>query len=365
MKKPILITCALILLAFGSMHAQIIGALQLTTSVTVATACVAPCDGTANVKAAGGTPPYTYNWSSTPTQTTATATGLCPGTYTVLVNDANAGIPNYATATVTITCNSGTGGSLSVSVTPTPANTCVAPCDGSALATASGGLAPYTYAWSSIPVQSTQNVTGLCPGTYTVVVRDATTPMPNMASMTTTITCSMIGPGALAVTTTVTAATNCTAPCNGTATAIAAGGTPPYSYVWATTPTQTTQTATGLCPGSYSVTVYDSGSSIGTAKGVATITCSGTIGIGSIFLDENISLFPNPANDQLNLQFSVAMDQVSISVRSILGTELLRDAFDVKGNYIRTLDISSLPAGIYSLEIIAGEAVLTKQFIRQ
>jgi len=46
---------------------------------------------------------------------------------------------------------------------------------------------------------------------------------------------------------------NCTV-CNGTATAsITACGS--FNYAWSTSPVQTTQTATGLCPGNYSVTL--------------------------------------------------------------------------------------------------------------
>lgn len=45
--------------------------------------------GTATVEAMGGTPPYTYQWSTTPPQTTPTATGLPNGDYIVTVTDAN------------------------------------------------------------------------------------------------------------------------------------------------------------------------------------------------------------------------------------------------------------------------------------
>ncbi len=46
-----------------------------------------PCTGTAQVTASGGTPPYTYLWNSG--QTTSGIFGLCPGTYTATVTDAN------------------------------------------------------------------------------------------------------------------------------------------------------------------------------------------------------------------------------------------------------------------------------------
>ncbi len=44
---------------------------------------------------------------------------------------------------------------------------------------------------------------------------------------------------------------------DGTATAIAYGGTGSYSYLWNTVPTQTSNMATGLSMGVYTVTVYD------------------------------------------------------------------------------------------------------------
>jgi PKD repeat protein len=45
--------------------------------------------------------------------------------------------------------------------------------------------------------------------------------------------------------------------CDGNATVSATGGTPPYTYLWNTSPVQTTSIATGLCAGSFSVTVTD------------------------------------------------------------------------------------------------------------
>ena len=48
----------------------------------------------------------------------------------------------------------------------------------------------------------------------------------------------------------------CNGQCNGTATATTSGGTVPYTYLWSTTG-QTTSAVSGLCPGTYSVTVTD------------------------------------------------------------------------------------------------------------
>jgi gliding motility-associated-like protein len=50
----------------------------------------------------------------------------------------------------------------------------------------------------------------------------------------------------------------CNSQCNGSATSAPSNGIAPYTYSWSTTPVQTSSTATGLCPGSYTVTVTDS-----------------------------------------------------------------------------------------------------------
>jgi len=76
------------------------------------------------------------------------------------------------------------------------------------------------------------------------------------------------------VSTTVAA---CATP-NGTATATATGGSGNYTYIWNTTPPQTTATAINLYPGTYTVTVYDGACSsvatgiVGTTSNMAATT---------------------------------------------------------------------------------------------
>jgi len=135
----------------------------LTITVNVssvnATTC-SGCNGTASVTATCGVAPYTYNWNNG--QTTQNATGLCAGTYSVIVND---GACSQDTAYVTITSGSG---SLTVSTSQT--NAACGANNGSATATAASGTAPYTYSWSN--GQTTQTVTNLSAGSYTVSVSD-------------------------------------------------------------------------------------------------------------------------------------------------------------------------------------------------
>lgn len=61
----------------------------LTATLTSSSDTDQNTNGTASVTPAGGTPPYTYEWSSNPTQTNPTATNLSSGNYQVTVTDAN------------------------------------------------------------------------------------------------------------------------------------------------------------------------------------------------------------------------------------------------------------------------------------
>ena len=49
--------------------------------------CYGDSIGTATVTVSSGSPPYTYQWNDSQSQTMATATGLCAGTVGVTVTD--------------------------------------------------------------------------------------------------------------------------------------------------------------------------------------------------------------------------------------------------------------------------------------
>ena len=140
--------------------------MSATTSATDASA--GGCDGTATVSATGGVQPYTYLWDgSAGFQATATAAGLCAGTYQVTVTDASGD-----TLVTSQVVGEGTVTALTASTTATDASSGI--CDGTATVTASGGTQPYTYVWDgNASSQTTQTATGLCPGTYSVNVFDS------------------------------------------------------------------------------------------------------------------------------------------------------------------------------------------------
>ncbi len=136
---------------------------------------------------------------------------------------------------------------------------CKDSCSGTASATGINGVLPYNYLWSD--GQTTSTATGLCDGTYTVLVIDATNDTSSAASVTIT--------EPLALGTTVTTMPD-SGNSQGTATVTVVGGTPPYNYLWSTSPPQTAATAVNLASGTYVVTVTDNnGCVITTAATVA------------------------------------------------------------------------------------------------
>ena len=78
--------------ANGCTSAQSVTITQPPAMNITASATPASCgmnDGTANVSASGGASPFTYLWLTSPVQINSSIANLSPGTYTVIVADAN------------------------------------------------------------------------------------------------------------------------------------------------------------------------------------------------------------------------------------------------------------------------------------
>lgn len=228
-------------------------ALQATIGGLVHIACHGDANGSATVNTSGGTPPYQYLWNTVPQQTSATATGLPAGPVSVTVTDVQ-GCTVGASTTI-----NGPASPLQVSI----GNVQHAQCSGTtggATATATGGTAPYAYAWNSVPAQNSAALTNVGAGTYTVMVTDA-----NGCSGQASVT---INAPAQGLSVAITSLTNvaCYNGSNGSITAEATGGAGPYTYTWNTTPPQSGPNASGLQAGSYTVTVTDANGCNATAN---------------------------------------------------------------------------------------------------
>lgn len=236
----------------------------LTTSTTNVS-CNGGANGTATVNATSGNGTYNYTWTTSPAQTGTTATGLAAGAYTVTVTDGNT-----CSATASVTITEPTLLTTTVMITNV---SCNGGNDGDAMAMPSGGTGTYTYLWSN--GQTTQTATGLTANSYTVTVTDQ-----NLCSVTASVT--ITEPTALTASI-MSTNVSCNSANDGDAMVMAAGGpSGTYTYLWSNG--QTTQTATGLAAGNYTVTVTD-----GACQATATVSITEPTAIITSMMSTNVS----------------------------------------------------------------------------
>ena len=127
--------------------------------------CIGLCDGRIAVEANGGTPSYSYRWSTG--YDMAELTELCADTYNLTVTDANGCSTNRSYTIIQ-------PAQMSVSATATDV-TCYAGSDGKITVTVSGGTTPYSYALNEYMAESSTDntLTGLSAGHHVVYISDA------------------------------------------------------------------------------------------------------------------------------------------------------------------------------------------------
>lgn len=304
----------------------------VVTNVT----CGGSCNGIAAAQASGGAIPYTYQWSNGATG--PIASNLCFGSYAVTLTDAN-----------------GCTGVGNVSITEPPVLmmqtavsnvTCNGACDGLITAVAAGGTPPYTYVFN--PPNAS------CAGTYTVIVSDANG---CIVSSTATIT----EPTAITATMTTTPVST-PGGSDGSGTASANGGVPPYTYDWDNG--ETGPTATALSGGVHCVTITDS-------NGCTLVLCEtvggGTSSNNQIAALETIQLFPNPANDlaTLRLDFKESVDAEIRVVNTLGQTVIGLGTKHAVQHLTEQIDLSGLGVGVYLIEIRVDQEVITRRLVRK
>ena len=196
------------------------------------------CAGaSSNLSATGAN---TYTWSTGFNTSSISVTPSVTTTYTVAGNS-SAGC--LATHTLSVVSNP-----LPVASIPTFSNVlCAGFCNGSAIATASGGTAPYSYSWTPIGI-TTASASALCANSYTVGVTDN-----NGCKGSASITISQ--PPALAVSITNTVSSLCLG--NSTSlNATASGGSSNYTYVWSPSIGLSSTTTANTIASPSSSTVY-------------------------------------------------------------------------------------------------------------
>lgn len=215
---------------------------------TVSPLCNGDSNGSIGLTINGGTPSYQVSVNGAGfTPSASSYGGLAAGNYQLIVEDQNGcrdtinqviSEPAVLLASTAVTSNYN-GSDVS----------CNGMTDGSISSSATGGTVNYNYIWNTSPIQTTQNLTGVGAGSYTVTITDQ-----NGCTSQSSVTISE--PAILSDTYVVDQDANCNV-ADGAATITTLGGTPVYTFTWSNNPGNTTNSATDLVAGITNVTITD------------------------------------------------------------------------------------------------------------
>ncbi|PCH93417.1 MAG: hypothetical protein COB85_07145, partial [Bacteroidetes bacterium] len=302
-----------------------LGAPTISLVSSTGVTCFGGCDASASISATGGATPYTFTWNTSPVQTGTTATELCGGTTAATVTD---GLGCIAILSVTMS----EPAALLISNETSSGPSCAGQNDGTIDITAAGGTGTINYSIDGgSNFDTSSSFTGLAGGSYTLVVMD------DSGCTETGSVISLITPALLTVNTSSVKETSSGAG-DGSAVASPAGGTPAYTYSWSTSPTQTTQTATGLTASGYQVVIIDAnGCSISDSVMVKL-----EVGINEMYAEIEVKFYPNPANDQITIEVNYN-EIIFLEIFDVVGKQVLRTEISSKS----VLDVSSYREGMY------------------
>jgi gliding motility-associated-like protein len=266
----------------------------------------------------GGFPPYTYIWNDSSVTQAACMANVHAGIYSIDVMDS-------------IGCLTTTIISINDIFSPTvtvPTHTdlvCYGQTNGTATASISGGVGPYTEVWTP-GGQTITNPINLAGGINTITVTDH-------AGCVSSVSVTIVEPPPINHAISAKTNVSCFGVCDGTATVSAAGGTGLLSYVWNNPSAQTSATATGLCAGNWKVTITD-GNACSTIDSSTIITQPDSVSI-STSTTTNLHCFSS--NDG------------SITPTVIGGTPFYTFAWTPSGGNSTTAN--ALAAGTYTLTV--------------
>jgi gliding motility-associated-like protein len=315
-------------------------ALVFTGADTVNPTCQGYRNGSVALLVAGGTTPYSYSMDNITFYSTNAFDSLAEGTYTFYIRDSN-NCSNDTTITLT-----GLPHILidNVSITP-PA--CYGAENGAVTLTVSGGVDPLSF---RLGTTGTPNTTGtfdsLASGPYTIIVTDSRDCKKDTSVMVPAVL-------ALSIATAVTPNTCVGYDTRGGAEAAIQGGTPPYTYLWSTSPAQTTAGVSDLGNGSYTVWVKDANNCTDSATVLVTYDDCCTPFIPDAFTpngDGNNDIFRIRFKGDMSIVVFSVYNRFGQVVYSISNTSDTNQGWDGKFNGI-PVDIGTY---FYYAKIICG-----------
>ncbi|MEI8273412.1 MAG: cadherin-like domain-containing protein, partial [Paludibacter sp.] len=281
--------------------------------------CNGSSTGAITLSVSGGTGSYNYDWTDVAgTNNSQNRTNLAAGTYSATVTDAN-GCSSSKSFTITQT--------TALSLSSTHNNIlCRGDNTGSISLSVSGGQLPYTFLWTNSA--TTQNISGLTAGNYSVEVTDTNGCIVNSS----TITISQ--PSSSLSSSISHSNVSCKGGNNGSITLTPSGGTASYSYAWSNG--ATSQSLSDLVAGNYSVTITDANGC--TTSNSAIITEPST----------EIILYATSKNAS---GCGGATGSITLTVENGTATPLTYAWTGPNGYTHSTQNISSLSAGNYSITV--------------
>jgi gliding motility-associated-like protein len=290
------------------------GSLTGSASASANVSCFGGSNGTIDLIVNGGTSPYSYQWSNG--GTTQDLTNLSSGTYSVIVTDANGCTFNASTTVIQ------PAAALSGNATVTQNVNCFTGATGAIDLTINNGTSPYIFSWSN--AETTEDISNLSAGTYTVIVTDA-----NGCTFNASATITQPS-GSLSASAAVSQNVNCYSGANGAIDLTITSGTAPYTYNWSNG--ATTEDISNLTSGTYSVTVNDANGCLASSSAVI-IQPSGALS-ATVNAAQNVSCFAG-TNGSIDLNVTSGTAPYSFSWSNSQATE----------------DITSLSAGTYSVTV--------------
>ena len=218
----------------------------ISSAVSNAVSCNGGTNGSLQITATNGTPPFSYNlMPGNVTNASGSFPNLPAGSYTILVTDA-------ANCTVSTTVNVTQPNVLQFGNNVINDVSCNGAGDGNIQMNAFGGTAPYNFVLNPGNVSNTTGAfSNLAPNTYTISVTDA-----NNCTASTTITISQ--PAILQWNALQATNVSCNGGNDGSISLTANGGTNPKSYnLQPGNLTNSSGTFNGLTQGTYTITITD------------------------------------------------------------------------------------------------------------
>lgn len=228
------------------------GPLTITTAA-VPPACAGSASGTITVTPTSGTAPYTYSINNGPFQASNVFSNLVTGIWFISVQDSKGCFVNNVFVNVPAST-----GSLNATATAT-GTSCAGVNNGSINIVPANGSAPFQYSINGgTTFFNGTTITGLAPGSYSVIVKDA-------GGCTSQPIAATVVAGSSLLATTATTPTSCTGVNNGTITVTPTNGGPTYTYQLDGGAPQSSNVFTNVSAGAHSIVVTDAGGCVSNA----------------------------------------------------------------------------------------------------